>query len=43
MPLAGPGVLITALAHDPRTLRRRLGDAPGFGHPVLSVLAGGSL
>jgi urease accessory protein len=43
MPLAGPGVLITALAHDTRTLRRRLCDAPGFDHPVLSVLAGGSL
>ncbi len=43
MPLAGPGVLITALAHDTRTLRRRLDDAQGFSQPVLSVLAGGSL
>ena len=43
MPLAGPGVLISALAHDTRTLRRRLDDAQGFNHPVLSVPAGGSL
>ncbi|HWG14107.1 MAG TPA: urease accessory protein UreD [Streptosporangiaceae bacterium] len=39
MPLAGPGVLITALAHDTRTLRHRLDDAPGL--PVLSGTGGG--
>jgi len=43
MPLAGPGLRITALAHDTRTLRRRLDHAQGFSQPVLSVLAGGSL
>jgi urease accessory protein len=43
MPLAGPGVLITALAHDTRTLRRRLEGAPEFNRSLLSVLAGGSL
>jgi urease accessory protein len=43
MPLAGPGVLVTALAHDTRTLRRRLEGAQEFNHPLLSVLAGGSL
>ena len=29
MPLAGPGVLVTALADDAVTLRRRLGDTAG--------------
>jgi urease accessory protein len=29
MPLAGPGVLVTALADDAVALRRRLGDPPG--------------
>ena len=41
MPLAGPAVLVTALAHDTRTLRRRLesGRAPRI--PVLSGSGGG--
>ncbi|HEY0718334.1 MAG TPA: urease accessory protein UreD [Streptosporangiaceae bacterium] len=39
MPLAGPGVLVTALAHDTRTLRHRLGllstrRGPASGPPV---------
>ena len=39
MPLAGPGVLITALAHDTRTLRHRLETARES--PVLSGTGGG--
>jgi urease accessory protein len=41
MPLAGPAMLVTALAHDTRTLRRRLesGRAPRI--PVLSGTGGG--
>jgi urease accessory protein len=41
MPLAGPAVLVTALAHDTRTLRQRLesGRAPRI--PVLSGSGGG--
>ena len=41
MPLAGPARLVTALAHDTRTLRRRLesGRAPRI--PVLSGTGGG--
>jgi urease accessory protein len=31
MPLAGPGVLVTALAHDAVSLRRRLSEAGGAG------------
>jgi urease accessory protein len=42
MPLAGPAVLVTALAHDTRTLRQRLesGRAPRI--PVLSGTGGGT-
>jgi len=41
MPLAGPGVLVTALAHDTRTLRRRLESGRGTPSPVLSGTGGG--
>ena len=41
MPLAGPGVLITALADDTRTLRRRLEGAHGATAPVMSGAGGG--
>ena len=41
MPLAGPGVLVTALAHDTRTLRRRLEAGGARRTPVLSGAGGG--
>jgi urease accessory protein len=41
MPLAGPGVLVTALAHDTRTLRRRLESRHRPPSPVLSGASGG--
>ena len=41
MPLAGPGVLVTALAHDTRTLRRRLEGGGARRTPVLSGAGGG--
>jgi urease accessory protein len=42
MPLAGPAVLVTALAHDTRALRRRLESGRGPRIPVLSGTGGGT-
>jgi urease accessory protein len=41
MPLAGGGMLVTALAHDTRTLRRRLESGYNAPSPVLSGTGGG--
>jgi urease accessory protein len=41
MPLAGPGVLVTALADDTWTLRQRLSPGRPAGMPVLSGTGGG--